>query len=322
MTCGFLVIDKPVGLTSHDVVAIVRSTMGIRKVGHTGTLDPFATGVLPLALGPATRLIQYLDEDLKVYDATILLGRSTDTGDPTGEVLAEAPVPDLQQSTVEDLLDSMKGPRMQAPHLYSAVKVNGRRLYSYARAGEHVEIEKRPIRIDHMHIVKFDLPRIRIRIQCGRGTYARVLAEEIAEALGTVGHLESLRRCRSGNFVEESSLNMVDLSMIVAGREDWQQALRSGKGEERVPWKPRDEVRAKIMDKLLDPSEALSHLPEFRVPESMRTLLIKSGTAPGLRVDLPTDTLFKACSEDRMLALMKQSAKGPKVVRMVAQPER
>ena len=130
---AFLVMDKEPGMTSHDVVAIVRAVTGIKTGGHTGTLDPFATGVLPLALGPATRFIQYLDESLKVYDATIRLGSATPTGDPEGEVVREGGAPDWGR--VEKVLQGVVGVRMQTPPAYSAVKVDGKPLYRYARAG-------------------------------------------------------------------------------------------------------------------------------------------------------------------------------------------
>ena len=319
MICGFLVVDKPVGLTSHDVVAIIRSTTGIRKIGHTGTLDPFATGVLPLAIGRATRLIQYLDEDLKIYVATVLLGVSTDTGDPTGEVREEKPVPELDEDRVRGVLDGMQGVRMQTPPMYSAVKVNGKRLYRYAREGKEVQVEARPIRIDSIELLEFAPPRLRIRIQCGRGTYARVLAEEIAAELGTVGHLESLRRSQSGHFIEAGALSMSEHAEIVAGTSDWKNALRPARGEERVPWNPRDSVQGAIRERVLSPNRALFHLPELQIPEPLVRRLIQSGQLADIRPALPVDSLFRACSGDEMVALMRMESRGPRVLRMLAQ---
>jgi tRNA pseudouridine55 synthase len=319
--CGFLVIDKPAGLTSHDVVATIRATTGVRKVGHTGTLDPFARGVLPLALGRATRLIQYLDEDLKIYDATILLGSSMDTGDPTGEVIAEAPVPPIEKARLEEIFESMRGTRMQAPPRYSAVKIKGRRLYSYARAGEEVEIPERPVRIDKVELMEVDSPRLRVRIQCGRGTYARVLAEDIAHALGTVGHLEALRRTRSGLFEESQALSLESFSEMVAGNEDWKRSLRPARGEERVPWKSRDQVIEGLRAHILPPGRALAHLPEVQIPESAVAQLLRSGQLRGVEIDLPTDAIFKACHQGQMLALMRLEASGPRVLRLLASPD-
>lgn len=261
MTDGFLVMDKPPGITSHDVVAVVRAVTGLKKVGHTGTLDPFATGVLPLALGGATRLIQFLDENEKIYDAVILLGSATDTGDPTGTVISELPVPNITRGEVERVFASFVGTRLQRPPKYSAVKVKGRPLYEYARKGQDVVVEPRPIRIDSMELLGFDLPRIHVLIRCSRGTYARVIAEEVAEALGTVGHLEELRRDGSGPFRIEHALPMSRLSEIVAGNPAWHEVLRPGRQGERVPWKARDEVFAGLTPYLVPPRDALKHLP-------------------------------------------------------------
>lgn len=167
MKACFMAVDKPPGITSHDVVAMLRAVTGVQKVGHTGTLDPFATGVLALAFGPATRLISFLDEDLKVYDATIALGVAMDTGDPTGQVIREAPVPPLDRATVEALLLSFRGTRMQAPPRYSAVKVRGKALYHYAREGVEVEAAPRPIRIDSIDLLELGEQSLRVRITLG-----------------------------------------------------------------------------------------------------------------------------------------------------------
>ncbi len=258
---GFLVVDKPPGVTSHDVVAMVRAVTGLKKVGHTGTLDPFATGVLPLALGTATRLIQFLDEDHKVYDAVVRLGIAMDTGDPTGTVIEEAPVPAVTRKDVLTALATFVGMRMQTPPRYSAVKVAGRPLYDYARKGQTVEVKARPIRIDAMELVSFELPRVRVVIRCSRGTYARVLAEEIGVALGTVGHLEELRRLGSGPFVIENSVSFSRISEIVAGDPAWDRVLRPARGAERVAWRPREDVFAGLAPMTTSPREALKHLP-------------------------------------------------------------
>jgi len=200
MISGFLVVDKPAGITSHDVVAVLRSTLRIKKIGHTGTLDPFATGVLPLAIGPSTRLIQFLDEGVKIYDATISLGRSTDTGDLMGDENGTSPVPQLEAPSVQRLLDGFCGEQMQTPPAYSAVKVDGKPLYKYAREGKSVQVAAKKIRIDSVQLLDLREDEVDIRVQCGRGTYIRVLGEQIAVALGTHGHLCQLRRLSSGPF--------------------------------------------------------------------------------------------------------------------------
>ena len=237
---AFLVIDKPPGITSHDVVAAVRAVTGVKKVGHTGTLDPFATGVLPLALGAATRLIQFLDESIKVYDATIRLGSATDTGDPTGEVVRTAPVPEVSDDDIAQVLQGFLGERMQVPPAYSAVKVRGKPMYAYARKGEAVEAPARPITIHDLELLSHDGDEFRILITCSRGTYARVLADEIAVALGTAGHLVALNRPRSGPFHLEDALSMPQLAQLVAAEpgHEWQDTLLSrGRGGVRVQWR-------------------------------------------------------------------------------------
>ncbi len=263
MRDGFLVVDKPPGVTSHDVVAVVRAVTGLEKVGHTGTLDPFATGVLPLALGNATRLIQYLDEDRKVYDAVVRLGVATDTGDPTGVAVAEKEVPPITLDALLRVLAGFIGTRMQTPPKYSAVKVAGRPLYDYARRGESVEAKARPVRIDAMELVELAPPRVRVIIRCSRGTYARVLAEEIGEALGTVGHLEELRRLASGPFEIEHSVGFSRIAEVVAGDPAWDRVLRPARGEERVQWRPREEVFAGLQPWLVSARDALRHLPQI-----------------------------------------------------------
>lgn len=277
---GFLVVDKPPGVTSHDVVAVVRAVTGLKKVGHTGTLDPFATGVLPLALGGATRLIQYLDEDQKVYDATIRLGAATDTGDPTGSVVAEAPVPALAKKDVLAVLATFVGPRMQTPPRYSAVKVAGRPLYDYARKGQDVEVKARPVRIDAMELVSIEAPRVRVVIRCSRGTYARVIAEEVGVALGTVGHLEELRRLGSGPFLIDNAVSFSRISEIVAGDPNWDRVLRPARGEERVPWRSRDEVFAGLAPWVTAPREALKHLPALTLSPIEARRFQTSGSVP------------------------------------------
>lgn len=277
---GFLVVDKPPGVTSHDVVAVVRAVTGLKKVGHTGTLDPFATGVLPLALGGATRLIQYLDENAKIYDATILLGVATDTGDPTGEVVEELPVPALTKARVLEVLAGFVGTRMQTPPRYSAVKVAGRPLYEYARKGQTVEAKARPVRIDGMELVSMDLPRVRVLIRCSRGTYARVLAEEVGVELGTVGHLEELRRVASGPFHIDNAVSFSRLSEIVAGDPNWDRTLRPTRGAERVPWRPREEVFAGLAPWIVAPRDALKHLPSAVLAPLEARRFRQSGQVP------------------------------------------
>jgi tRNA pseudouridine55 synthase len=283
MQDGFLVVDKPPGVTSHDVVAVVRAVTGLKKVGHTGTLDPFATGVLPLALGAATRLIQFLDEREKVYDATLRLGAATDTGDPTGTVVAEAPVPTLVRARVLEVLATFVGVRQQVPPRYSAVKVAGRPLYDYARRGEDVAVEARPISVFGMELLDMGEATLRVRIRCSRGTYARVLAEEIGEALGTVAHLEALRRDASGAFTLDHAVGMARIADIVAGDVAWERVLRPSRdGEGRVPWRGRDQVREGLTPWVIGARDALRHLPAVTLAPLDARRMRASGAAPAL----------------------------------------
>ena len=311
----FLVVNKPVGLTSHDVVAIVRAVTGIKKVGHTGTLDPFATGVLPLAIGPATRLIQYLDEDLKVYDATIQLGQETDTGDPTGEVVEEVPVPPLDLSLIEEATKGFLGDQMQTPPRYSAVKIKGKRLYRYAREGKEVDIPARPIRIDDISVISFEGTQLRVRIECGRGTYARVLANDIAKALGTVGHLSALERLQSGPFGLAQSIEMVDLAKIVADRTDWLAVLRPARGAERVQWAPREQVRAGLQKWVRMPGQVLGHLATLQLDSTQASLLRSGGPPPPVSQKVQVGDLMLMLHEDSLVALARRQVDGVKVVR-------
>ncbi len=279
---GFLVIDKPAGITSHDVVAAVRAVTGVKKVGHTGTLDPFATGVLPLALGRATRLIQYLDESIKVYDAVVRLGAATDTGDPTGEVVRTAPVPEHDADGVREVLATFLGEQDQTPPAYSAIKVKGKPAYSYARKGQTVEIKARRITIHGLELGAWEGDRMELRITCSRGTYARVLADDIAQALGSAGHLEALSRARSGPFFIEDALSMPRLSEIVAKEPGptWQDVLLAPKGGPRIPWAPRDAVREALAPMVRTPIQALSHLPLVDVSGDAAERIQRGGVIP------------------------------------------
>ncbi|MEZ4321053.1 MAG: tRNA pseudouridine(55) synthase TruB [Myxococcota bacterium] len=323
MKAGFLVIDKPEGITSHDVVAAVRAVTGAKKVGHTGTLDPFATGVLPLAIGFATRLIQFLDESLKVYDATIALGTRTDTGDPTGTVDAEAPVPELSEARLLDTLAGFVGPRMQTPPAYSAVKKNGKPLYEYARKGETVEVAARPITIHGLDLVEWSsgpVPSVRVRIHCSRGTYARVLANEIAEALGTVGHLSALARDRSGPFEIGDALSFQALSDIVSEEPGlpWDRVLLSrGRREERVKWKRREDVIGALALHMRRPLDCLSHLPLADVDSEGAKRVRDGGDPTNVPSGLLVGQRFLVAEGDRLIAVAERAPTGCKVLRVL-----
>ena len=197
---GVVVVDKPVGWTSHDVVAKVRRLAGQKRVGHAGTLDPLASGVLPVLLGRATRLMELVQSGRKTYRTTVTLGSATDTDDGEGSVVAEAPVPALSASTIEDALTGFRGEILQAPPPYSALKVDGQRAYARARRGESVTLALRPVTIDALDLLAFSSTELELQVVCSKGTYIRALARDIARALGTVGYMSALRRTSVGAF--------------------------------------------------------------------------------------------------------------------------
>ena len=197
---GLVVVDKSGGMTSHDVVARVRKLAGTRKVGHAGTLDPMATGVLVLGLGRATRLLGHLLLTDKSYAATIRLGATTTTDDAEGETVATTPTDALTQKAVLETLSGFVGEIDQVPSRVSAIKVDGRRAYDRVRAGEDVELKARRVRIDRIEATRLDLPEVDVEIDCTSGTYVRAIARDLGEHLGTGGHLTALRRTAVGPF--------------------------------------------------------------------------------------------------------------------------
>ena len=197
---GVLLVDKPSGLTSHDVVDRVRRRFGFKKVGHCGTLDPAATGLLILVIERATKLQDRLMSDDKTYEGTMLLGVSTDSQDADGAVIAEKPVPPLTEADIEGAFAKFRGDLQQIPPMVSAVKHQGTALYKLARKGKTVEREPRLIHIYDLSALGLDLPRIRFRVACTKGTYVRTLCSDIGDLLGCGAHLHELRRVRSGKF--------------------------------------------------------------------------------------------------------------------------
>ncbi len=197
---GILSINKPSGPTSHDIVAIVRRGTGLRKVGHAGTLDPMASGVLVLCLGPATRLSEYAMRSTKRYRALVRLGATTDTYDAEGEIVAETPLDDLTIIEVEAALAQFRGEIEQIPPMYSAIKKSGKKLYELARAGETIEREPRRVTISELTLTDSALPDITLEVACSPGTYIRSLAHDLGEALGVGAHLTGLVRVASGSF--------------------------------------------------------------------------------------------------------------------------
>ena len=209
---GFLNVYKPKGITSHDVVARLRRVTKIKQIGHTGTLDPFATGVLPICIGKSTRLIEYLEDD-KEYLATVQFGKNTDTYDLDGEVVATFDKKVLEED-VRISLKSFEGEISQFPPIYSAIKVNGKKLYDYARAGQEVEIKPRTVFISKIELVEFDEEKqeAKVIVACSKGTYIRSIAYDLGKILGCGAYLTALERTKAGRFSVENAVNLEDLS--------------------------------------------------------------------------------------------------------------
>ncbi len=197
---GFIVVDKPVGATSFSIVALVRRLTGARRVGHAGTLDPLASGVLPVAVGYATRLIEYLDDELKTYSARLRFGETTDTYDAEGKVTARADASHLTGGAVEGALAGFVGDIEQTPPLYSALKVAGRPLYRYAREGADIAVHARTVRVESILLRSFAAGVAEFEVRCGKGTYIRSLAHDVGQALGCGAHLSALTRTSTGGF--------------------------------------------------------------------------------------------------------------------------
>ena len=211
---GLILINKQKGFTSHDVVNVIRKKLNTKKVGHTGTLDPNATGVLPILVGKATKISKYLIEHDKTYIATIKLGEKTDTGDNEGQVIEEKLVPtDLKKEDINNVLQSFLGKQKQVPPMYSAIKINGKKLYEYAREGKEVKLEAREVEIYKIQLLEYKNSKIKFEVECSKGTYIRTLCEDIAKKLGTVGYMEELQRIKVNNFKIEDSVLLDDIAL-------------------------------------------------------------------------------------------------------------
>lgn len=234
---GVLPVDKPEGPTSHDVVAAARRALGLRRIGHTGTLDPFASGLLLLCLGPATRLAEYLTALPKSYRATLRLGVATDTDDDTGEQIATSEGwRELTRARVEQALQGQVGEILQRPPAFSAKKVAGERMYAAARRGATIARDPVPVTIRAIRVLGYAPPEVDLEIDCDSGTYIRAIARDVGEELGVGGHLTRLRRTRVGDHVVEGALGLEQL------------------GDE-----------ARVAAALLPPAAALGHLPAVTV---------------------------------------------------------
>lgn len=210
---GIINIHKEAGFTSHDVVAKMRGILRQKKIGHTGTLDPQATGVLPVCLGSGTKLCDMLTDKDKEYVAELLLGVVTDTQDTTGEILEKKPV-EVDADAVREAVMSFVGPYDQVPPMYSALKVDGKKLYELARAGKEVERKARPVTIYEIEIIEINLPIVKMRVACSKGTYIRTLCADIGEKLGCGGTMQSLLRTKVERFALEDAITLSELEKL------------------------------------------------------------------------------------------------------------
>lgn len=252
MTDGILLVDKPEGPTSHDVVDWVRRALGTRRVGHTGTLDPFASGLLLLCVGRATRLAEYVLALPKTYRAIVRLGEQTDTDDRTGQPIARSDAwRALTVDQVRAALDRQRGTFVQVPPVYSAKKVGGERAYARARRGEAVERRPVPVTIERIDLLAFEPPDVEIELTCSSGTYVRAVARDLGSDLGVGGHLRALRRTRIGPWSVDGALRQADLA-------------------------DPDKVRAA----LLPPVFAVAHLPHVHLTDELAARVRQGGDVP------------------------------------------
>lgn len=295
---GLLVVDKPEGKTSFAVVAEVRRALRQKKAGHTGTLDPFATGVLPLCLGDATRIVPFILEGDKSYEAVARLGAATDTQDCTGKVIAQAPVPALAAEQVEAVLARFRGPIDQAPPMYSAVRVDGQRLYELARQGKEVERAARRVTVHALELVGLAGDELRLKVRCSKGTYVRTLAHDLGEALGCHAHLTALRRTESAGFTLAQAVTLPELRAL-----------------------PREAIEAR----LLAPARALAFLPALTVPAELVPRLLQGQRLPPAALGAgtgPDGERVRMLSESgELLAVAEWAAGALSYLRVLARTE-
>jgi tRNA pseudouridine55 synthase len=298
---GVLVVDKPAGPTSFEVVQRARRALGAAKAGHTGTLDPAATGVLAVCVGDAVKLQHWLVAGDKEYEAAVAFGAATDTADAEGAVVARADARGLDAERLAAALPAFRGEIDQVPPMYSAIKVGGRRLHEAARAGEELDRAPRRVRIDALDLLAFEgapdagRPAIaRLRVRCGKGTYVRSLAEDLGRALGLPAHLAGLRRTAAGPFRLEAAVPLADVEAL--GSAD----------------------RAALAARLVSPADALSFLPGLRLTHEQARNVAHGQV---LAVPPSDDRLWRALGPDgRLVAILERSARGARPVRVLASP--
>lgn len=278
MKNGIVIIDKPQGMTSHDVVNKLRRIYKTKKVGHTGTLDPDATGVLPICVGQATRLAEYFNTDDKHYRTTLRFGTETETQDASGEVVATFPLPSLDEAAFIDVLKQFVGPLQQQPTMYSAIKYQGEPLYYYARQGITIpDLPPRNVTIYALHCLHFSKESAEFEVHCSKGTYIRTLCRDIAKACDSGGHMATLRRLASGSFVAAQAVSIATL-----------------------------ETAADPYAYMINMSTALSHLPTIDVAGEQHRLSLQNGRAIAVDETVPTlseTDWVKALYRNQLLAI-------------------
>ena len=270
MINGIVNIYKEKGYTSHDVVAVLRKVVGQKKIGHTGTLDPDATGVLPVCLGRATKVCELLTDHDKTYEALLLLGKTTDTQDISGEVLEERDPGNLTEEEVRSCIESFIGEYDQIPPMYSALKVNGKKLYELAREGKTVERKSRKVQIHGIRILEMNLPHVRMEVECSKGTYIRTLCHDIGEKLQVGGCMEELERTKVGRFLKEDAVT----------RDEVRQKMEQGEGAELFT--PLDQIFAELPAVTVTDAKAWMSYNGNDLPE--RFLLEKEAWTDGQEV--------------------------------------
>jgi tRNA pseudouridine55 synthase len=294
---GLLVVDKPEGITSLDVVREIKHRLGVKKVGHIGTLDPFATGVLPVAINEGTKLVPFLKESPKEYEVTLKLGEETTTDDWTGEVVTKQAWEGIQRETVEALFWTFLGKTHQTPPMFSAIKMQGKPLYRLARKGIEVERKEREIEIYKIQMVGMELPLVRFNVSCSKGTYIRTLGRDMGRKIGCGAHLICLRRTRSGSFTLEQAIS-------------WEALMSLFMPDDLLPW-------------LISLSAALPSLPEVigderlvkkvRFGKEMMAQDLSPQTLPAFEKG---EWLKMSSPREGLVAILKSEVKGADIPRV------